>query len=39
MKSLGVQHLVQGADQKLPHFEALLTKLGLDASQAAHMGR
>lgn len=38
MKSLGVQHLVQGADQKLPHFEALLTKLGLDASQAAYMG-
>jgi 3-deoxy-D-manno-octulosonate 8-phosphate phosphatase (KDO 8-P phosphatase) len=26
MKSLGVQHLVQGAE-KLPHFEALLTKL------------
>ncbi|MGB6188414.1 MAG: 3-deoxy-manno-octulosonate-8-phosphatase KdsC [Aeromonas molluscorum] len=38
MASLGVKHLVQGAEQKLPHFEALLVKLGLDATQAAYMG-
>ena len=34
MRGLGVRHLVQGAVQKLPHFEALLTKLGLEAWQA-----
>jgi 3-deoxy-D-manno-octulosonate 8-phosphate phosphatase (KDO 8-P phosphatase) len=33
-----VQHLVQGADQKLPHFEALLARLGLTPEQAAYMG-
>lgn len=38
MKSLGVAHVVQGADKKLPHFEALLTKLGLTPEQAAYMG-
>uniref|UniRef100_UPI003BA1888A 3-deoxy-manno-octulosonate-8-phosphatase KdsC n=1 Tax=Aeromonas jandaei TaxID=650 RepID=UPI003BA1888A len=38
MKSLGVAHVVQGADKKLPHFEALLAKLGLTPEQAAYMG-
>ncbi|MEW7865726.1 3-deoxy-manno-octulosonate-8-phosphatase KdsC [Aeromonas diversa] len=38
MKSLGVQHLVQGADEKLPHFERLLAELGLTPDQAAYVG-
>ncbi|MGL5031316.1 MAG: 3-deoxy-manno-octulosonate-8-phosphatase KdsC [Aeromonas sp.] len=38
MKSLGVTHVVQGADHKLPHFEALLATLGLTPEQAAYIG-
>ena len=38
MQNLGVRHLVQGADDKLPHFEQLLAKLGLSAEQAAYIG-
>lgn len=38
MTSLGVRHLVQGADEKLPHFERLLSELGLSANEAAYIG-
>lgn len=38
MTSLGVQHLVQGADEKLPHFERLLAELGLSPEEAAYVG-
>lgn len=38
MQALGVSHLVQGADEKLPHFERLLTELNLSADEAAYIG-
>jgi 3-deoxy-D-manno-octulosonate 8-phosphate phosphatase (KDO 8-P phosphatase) len=38
MASLGVQHVYQGQEQKLPAFEALIDKLGLRAEQVAYVG-
>ena len=35
---LGISHLHQGSEQKLPIFDGLLEQLGLDYSQAAFMG-
>lgn len=35
---LGISHLHQGSEQKLPVFDGLLAQLGLDYSQAAFMG-
>ena len=35
---LGIEHVIQGAGEKLPAFHALLTALRLEASQAAYMG-
>ena len=37
-QNLGIQHLVQGAERKLPAFERLLQELGLRPEQAACMG-
>ena len=38
MQDLGVAHVFQGDEQKLPIFERLLQKLGLEPGQVAHMG-
>ncbi|MFC3913729.1 3-deoxy-manno-octulosonate-8-phosphatase KdsC [Pseudaeromonas sharmana] len=38
MAALGIEHLYQGQGDKLPAFEDLLDKLGLDATQAAYIG-
>src|SRR5262245_5348826 len=35
---LGIEHVIQGAGDKLPAFHALLTGLDLEAPQAAYMG-
>jgi len=35
---LGIRHVIQGAGDKLPAFEALLAQLGLRAAEAAYMG-
>lgn len=37
-KNLGIKHVYQGAENKLHAFEALLAKLGLDATACAYMG-
>lgn len=38
MQDLGIEHVFQGDEHKLPIFERLLQRLGLEAAQAAHMG-
>ena len=38
MTTLGIEHIYQGQGDKLPAFEDLLDKLGLDAQQAAYIG-
>ena len=38
MQDLGVEHLFQGDERKLPIFERLLQKLGLTTEQAACVG-
>ena len=38
MESLGIEHLYQGQQEKLPAFEQLLEKLSLDASEVAYVG-
>jgi len=38
MQSLGIKHIYQGQEKKLPAFEALLKELGLSAEQAAYVG-
>jgi 3-deoxy-D-manno-octulosonate 8-phosphate phosphatase (KDO 8-P phosphatase) len=38
MQSLGIKHLYQGQQEKLPAFEALLKELSLDASEVAYVG-
>ncbi|MGE5626354.1 MAG: KdsC family phosphatase [Bacillota bacterium] len=38
MQDLGIAHLFQGDEQKLPIFERLLKKLGLTTEQAACVG-
>ena len=38
MQELGVAHLFQGDEDKLPIFDRLLKKLGLDAKQVACVG-
>jgi 3-deoxy-D-manno-octulosonate 8-phosphate phosphatase (KDO 8-P phosphatase) len=38
MASLGVNHVFQGQQDKLPAFLELLGRLGLDSSQAAYVG-
>lgn len=35
---LGIEHVIQGAGEKLPAFQALLGTLGLEPSQTAYMG-
>src|SRR5262245_19706326 len=35
---LGIEHVIQGAGEKLPAFHGLLTTLGCDSAQAAYMG-
>jgi 3-deoxy-D-manno-octulosonate 8-phosphate phosphatase (KDO 8-P phosphatase) len=35
---LGIEHVIQGAGEKLPAFLQLLKKLRLEAAQAAYMG-
>jgi 3-deoxy-D-manno-octulosonate 8-phosphate phosphatase (KDO 8-P phosphatase) len=38
MDSLGIKHVYQGQQDKLPAFEELLEKLGLSTSQVAYVG-
>ncbi len=38
MESLGIEHLYQGREEKLPAFIELKQKLGLDAAQIAYVG-
>lgn len=38
MAGLGIEHVYQGQQEKLPAFEQLLDKLGLSAAQAAYVG-
>lgn len=38
MESLGIRHVYQGRHQKLPAFEELKQKLGLDDRQIAYVG-
>jgi len=38
MQNLGVQHLYQGREQKLPAYEGLLRELGLTPEQTAYVG-
>jgi 3-deoxy-D-manno-octulosonate 8-phosphate phosphatase (KDO 8-P phosphatase) len=38
MKNLGVEHVYQGKQQKLPAYEALRDKLGLQDHQIAYVG-
>lgn len=38
MAGLGIEHVYQGQQEKLPVFEQLLDKLGLNAAQAAYVG-
>jgi 3-deoxy-D-manno-octulosonate 8-phosphate phosphatase (KDO 8-P phosphatase) len=35
---LGIEHVLQGVEQKRPTYEALLAKLGLSQDQAGYMG-
>jgi 3-deoxy-D-manno-octulosonate 8-phosphate phosphatase (KDO 8-P phosphatase) len=38
LEHLGVPHIILATEDKLPAYEALLTKLGLSDEQCAHMG-
>ena len=38
MASLGIEHVHQGCQEKLPVFEGLMKKLGLNPSQVAYVG-
>lgn len=38
MESLGIQHVYQGQLEKLPAFQQLITKLGIDPQQVAYVG-
>ncbi|MDR3300542.1 MAG: HAD family hydrolase [Candidatus Accumulibacter sp.] len=38
MKSLGIEHVCQGVDNKLTAFRELIAKLGVDAGEAGFMG-
>ncbi len=38
MESLGVQHVYQGRHEKLPAYQELVTKLGLQPEQVAYVG-
>ncbi|MCK5639156.1 MAG: 3-deoxy-manno-octulosonate-8-phosphatase KdsC [Gammaproteobacteria bacterium] len=38
MDSLGIKHVYQGQIEKLPAFEELIAKLGLNAKQVAYVG-
>ncbi len=38
MASLGIEHVFQGQRDKLPAFEALLARLGLEAAECAYVG-
>jgi 3-deoxy-D-manno-octulosonate 8-phosphate phosphatase (KDO 8-P phosphatase) len=38
MQALGIEHVFQGHEDKLPVFEKLLESLDLDAEQAAYVG-
>jgi len=38
MANLGVEHVYQGHQHKLPAFEQLLAKVGLEAQQTAYVG-
>ncbi|HIF17665.1 MAG TPA: HAD family hydrolase [Cycloclasticus sp.] len=38
MKSLGISHVYQGQENKVAAFDDLLTKLGLNGDQVAHVG-
>jgi len=38
MAGLGIEHVYQGQQEKLPAFEQLLDQLGLSAAQAAYVG-
>jgi len=38
MSSLGIEHVFQGQQDKLPAFRQLLATLGLEAEQAAYVG-
>ncbi len=38
MQSLGIEHVYQGRDEKLPAYQELRDKLGLDDSQIAYVG-
>lgn len=38
MESLGIEHVYQGQLQKLPAFEELIAKLGVEAKEVAYVG-
>lgn len=38
MKNLGVQHVYQGKQEKLPAFEELINKLGISSEEVAYVG-
>lgn len=38
MESLGIEHVYQGQLQKLPAFEELIKKLGVEANEVAYVG-
>ncbi len=38
MDALGIEHLYQGQQEKLPAFEKLLKKLSIDATEVAYVG-
>ncbi len=38
MESLGIKHLYQGQEEKLPAFEMLQSELNLDSSEIAYVG-
>lgn len=38
MANLGIQHVYQGQEEKLPAFNNLLAKLGITADEAAYVG-
>ncbi|MBT6794392.1 MAG: HAD-IIIA family hydrolase, partial [Methylococcales bacterium] len=38
MESLGVKHVFQGQENKIPALESLLNTVGVSANQVAHMG-
>lgn len=38
MKSLGIEHIYQGQEDKTTAFDELIAKLGIEPEQVAHMG-